>query len=163
MRTPAAASSSITTTRPHQGVDGSSGTLHRPPQRLAASSAHWESHAVSQQKGSSAQTVPQQDSDSQDAEPFDSQQLPVPAQTAPLQEEAPQSATAASAQSWSQALLQQEPSELHTSSQQLVASQPGLPLAVQQSPGPGQDEALHWAQSVSALSAQNESQAERQQ
>ncbi len=161
--TPAAASSKVIRALPHSGVDGTPGAPHTSPQRLAAASAHWESQLVSQQNGSSAQTAPQHDSDSQDGEPLDSQHPPVPAQVAPLQEEAPQTATAASAHSWSQALLQQEPSVLHTSSQQLVASQPGLPLAAQQSPGPGQDEALQAAQSVSALSAQNESQELRQQ
>jgi hypothetical protein len=117
--TPAAASSNVARVHPHGLADGTTGAaLHRAPQRLAASSAHVESHVPSQQKESAAQTAPQQASDSQEGEPFASQQLPVPAQTAPLLEEASQSATASSAHVWSQPLLQQEPSELHTSWQQ---------------------------------------------
>lgn len=144
-------------------ADGTGGGGVHTAQRVDASTAHWESQVTLQQKASAPHTAAQQASFSHEGEPLAAQQSPMPAQVAPLQAELGQRESASAAQVSSQALPQQDPSDAHTSWQQAVSSQPGVPLAAQQSPGPGQAAPLQAEQTVCAVAAQLASQTARQQ
>ena len=122
------------------------------PQSASASPAQMPSQFTSQQYGSNSQTQSWMSISSQPGVPLLSQQSPAQSPQSSAQVAQVSSAlhspsphhgspahsghisAASSAQSWSQAVSQQNGSASHTVAWQSASSQPGVPLAAQQSP-----------------------------